>query len=91
MSLNFSTERGLHFVHLNVRSLWNKYDQIRQLLYDSNISVMVISESWLTSNFDQSQIEIPKYSCTRLDRSWSEDNINIKKGGGICYYIQKMI
>ena len=88
MSLNFNAERGLHFVHLNVRSLWNKYDQIRQLLYDSNISVLGVSESWLTSSFDQGQIEIPKYSCIRLDRCWSDNNTNIKKGGGVCCYIK---
>ena len=88
MSLNFSDVRGLHFVHLNVRSLWNKYDQIRQLLYNSNISVLGLSESWLTVNYDHRQLEIPDYSCFRLDRYWSDNNTNVKKGGGVCCYIK---
>ena len=88
MSLNFSADRGLHFVHLNVRSLWSKYDQIRQLLYNSNISLMGISESWLSTHVDQSLIEIPNYSCIRLDRNWSDNTVHVKKGGGVCCYIK---
>ena len=91
MSLKFSNERGLHFVHLNTRSLWNKFDQVRQLLHDSNISVFGISESWLNENFDQRLIEIPQYSCIRNDRFWSENGINIKKGGGVCCYIKNSL
>ena len=36
-------------------------------------------------------MSVPNYSCIRLDRNWSENNVSIKKGGGICCYIQKDI
>ena len=88
MTLNFKAKRGLHFVHLNVRSLWSKIDQIRQLMYDSNISILGLSESWLTSNLDPRLIEIPNYACIRLDRNWTDNNVSIKKGGGLCCYIK---
>ena len=91
MSLNFKTKRGLHFVHLNIRSLLNKYDQTRQLLHDSNISILGISESWLNQNIDEGILDIPNYSCIRLDRGWSKNTVSIKKGGGICCYIKNDI
>ena len=31
---------------------------------------------------------VPNYSCIILDRSWSENNVSIKKGGGLCCYIK---
>ena len=58
------------------------------MLYDSNVSILGVSETWLTANTDQRIIEIPDYSCIRLDRNWSDNNQNIKKGGGICCYIK---
>ena len=85
----FNASRGLHFLHLNVRSLWSKYDQVRQLLYNINISVLGLLESWLTSDFDKHLIEIPKYSCLRSEPSWSENNTSIKKGGGLCHCVSE--
>ena len=75
-------------MHLNVRSLWNKYDQIRQYLFNSNISILGISESWLSDTTDRRLINIPNYTCISNDRIWSENNINVKKGGGTCCYIR---
>ena len=79
MFLNFDNKKGLRFVYLNVRSYWNKFDQMRQLLLDSNISVLGVSESVLTHNLDQRSIEIPKYSCVRFYRNWSDDHVFYKK------------
>ena len=49
---------------------------MRQVLHDSNVSIHVlgVSETWLTANTDQRIIEIPDYSCIRLDRNWSDNN-----------------
>ena len=88
---DFNHLRGLHFVHLNIRSLWNKFDQFRELLKDSNVDIFGLSESWLNINIDDRLLLIPDYTCIRLDRAWSEDNVNIKKGGGVCCYIKSNI
>ena len=40
---------------------------------------------------DQRIIDIPNYSCTRQDRIWSDDNVTIKKGGGVCCFIRSDI
>ena len=37
---------------------------------------------------DMRLLSIPNYTCIRSDRAWSEDNINPKKGGGVCCYIK---
>ena len=47
-----------------------------------------ISESWLSENINDRLITIPNYHCVRLDRSWSDNDHNIKKGGGICCYLK---
>ena len=55
---------------------------------DSNIHVLGLSETWLNDNADNRILSIPNYSCIRLDRTWSENNTNPKKGGGVCCYIK---
>ena len=84
--------RGLHICHLNVRSLWNKFELIKQQIINSNISVFCISESWLNPNITDEMIYIPGYSVARLDRSWSNtDSVTASKGGGLCIYIKNGI
>ena len=39
--------KGLKFVHMNVRSIVTKIDQLRTLLFDSKIDVVSVSETWL--------------------------------------------
>ena len=52
------------------------------------MDIFGISESWLNVNFDDRLLAIPKYTCIRLDRSWSENEIHAKRGGGVCCYIK---
>ena len=85
-------KKGIHLVHLNMRSLYcrNKFDMFKQQLLNSNIDVFCISESWLRESLTSNIIDIPGYKLSRLDRNWSENN-NIKKGGGLCMYINQNI
>ena len=55
---------------------------------DSNIHCFGFSETWLNENVDTQLLSIPNYSCIRLDRLWSENNVSPKKGGGVCCYIK---
>ena len=83
---NFKGKKGLHLAHINIRSLWNKIDVVKQTVLTSGLSLISFSESWLNENIDDELIKIPGYICFRNDRSWIENN-SIKKGGGICCYI----
>ena len=89
-SLDFNNVKGLHLTHINIRSLYNTMDIVRQTIFSSEASIVALSETWLNSNITSAMIEIPGYTCTRNDRSWLE-NGNIKRGGGVCCYIKSDI
>ena len=84
--------KGFHLMHLNIRSLFckNKFDMFKQQMFDSNIDIVGLSETWLKEGIHSNYVNIPNYSLQRLDRNWSE-NGNLKKGGGVCMYIKKSI
>ena len=85
-------EKGLHFIHLNVRSLYNKnkFDMFKQQMTNANIDMISLSETWLKKELPSKVINIPNYNLIRLDRNW-EENGEIKKGGGLCMYIKNGI
>ena len=86
-SLNFTGIKGLHYVHGNIRSRFNKFLQLKLYLLDSNIACLGLSEIWLTENTRSNMLYIPGYHLIRLDRKWLNLNGHIKKGGGVCCYI----
>ena len=86
-SLNFKKDKGLHYVHGNIRSLFNKFSQLKQYLLDSNISCIGLSETWLSENIPSSMLYIPGFQLIRLDRKWVNQHGQTKKGGGVCCYI----
>ena len=77
--------KGLHFMHLNVRSLLakNKFDMLKAQITNSNISILTISESWLNTKIPTSMINIPGYISSRLDRPKTRST----RGGGLITYI----
>ena len=89
----FGGKKGLHMACLNVRSIYSqgKFDMLCQQVMDSKSHVFFISETWLGKNFPSSLIDIPGYSLYRQDRSWSDDGINTKRGGGLAMYIDKNV
>ena len=64
-------------MHLNVRSLYNKLEEMKALF--DNVDIMTISETWLNSNYDNDMINWPGNTVFRMDR--------IEKLGGVvaCY------
>ena len=74
-------KKGLHFLHLNARSLLPKLVEIKTLALQSNAAVIGISETWLDDSISDSEIEIPNYAVLRTDRN--------RGGGGVCMYIRK--
>ena len=74
--------KGLHFMHLNVRSILakGKFDMLKTQITNSNLSVITISESWLNSKFPDAMLEIPGfYIAARKDRH----NTSTSRGGGL--------
>ncbi|KAJ8287062.1 hypothetical protein GJAV_G00046610 [Gymnothorax javanicus] len=76
-------KRGLHFLHLNARSLLPKIEEFRLVARRSNAAVIGVTETWLDNSVEDSEVEIPGYIIHRKDRQ--------RTGGGVCIYIRSDI
>ena len=84
--------RGLNIVHLNIRSLWNKIDIFKSTFNNSNVQILGLSETWLTSAIPNSLVDLPGYTLLRNDRNFGNGgSTQVRKGGGVCLYIQDNI
>ena len=84
--------RGLHFTHLNVQSMRNKFDLLKIYVTRLNFDVFTLSETWLSDCMDNTLLEIPGFNFLRLDRAWSNHGrIVPKKGGGVGVYIRNTL
>ena len=65
--INTEFGKGLHFVHLNVRSLLakNRFDMLKAQIVNSNISIFTVSESWLNHKIPSSMIAISQGSLSQ--------------------------
>jgi hypothetical protein len=75
--------KGLHFLHLNARSVLSKLTDLRQIARTSHPAVLAVSESWLDDSITDEEIKIDGYSIVRRDRN--------RNGGGVCAYITNNI
>jgi exonuclease III len=73
------------FLILNARSLVPKLDELAVIVTAYHPSIIVITESWLSENTDNSQRLLPNYAAP-----YRQDRIG-KKGGGVCVYISSNI
>ena len=73
--------KGLHFVHLNARSMYHKLSELKLLVMKSKLAVLSITESWLDSSYTDASIKIDGYNLIRRDRD--------THAGGICMYIRE--
>lgn len=72
--------KGLHFIHLNVRSLLPKIDELKIIARKSKGAVISITETWLDDSVTISEINIPGYIPLRHDRN--------RNGGGVAAYVR---
>ena len=76
----FGSSKGLHFLHLNIRSLLPKLDEIRLIVKESNAAIFGLTETWLDNSVSDSEVAIEGYSIVRKDRN--------RHGGGVCVYVR---
>lgn len=67
--------------HLNIRSLLNKHDDLKEYILTQSFDIFSLSETWLTDNISDFMINIPGYTIYRQDR------IN-GRGGGVAIYVR---
>lgn len=73
-------KKGLHFVHLNIRSLLPKIDEVRMLARNTRAACICMTETWLDETVFDSEIQIDNYVLRRQDRN--------RHGGGVCIYVR---
>ena len=83
--------KGLKIVHLNIQSITNKLDELKVLLTDlqARISIMAITESWLTDKITDESLHIEGYDFVRRDRS--QTTSTKCRGGGVIVYLSNNI
>lgn len=79
--------KGLKIAHLNIRSIKNKIDHLRVFLYQNSVDILCLSETWLNSDINDSEILIEGYDFCRIDRKLMEHD----RGGGLICYIKNCI
>lgn len=70
--------KGLHVIHLNIRSLPPKIDLLRTWLIYNKPHVITLSETWLNSNIPDDVVTHDNYVLFRNDRG--------SRGGGLLTY-----
>lgn len=75
---------SLNVAHINVCSLYPKMFNLREIMQDSPIKVLCLSETWLNNVHTNKMVHIDGYKIIRHDRSRSD-----RRGtsGGVCMYI----
>ena len=73
----------MHFIHININSLWPKTDEVRYIANITNASIVGISETKVDETILSSELEADCYDLVRPDRS--------RRGGGVTCYIKSSI
>ena len=60
--------RGLKIVHLNMRRILNKMDDVRSLI-SKRFNIFTFSETWIIPSINDSELNIPGYTLVRQDRT----------------------
>jgi hypothetical protein len=74
-------KKGMHFLHINARSILPKMDEVRHLAQESKAVTIGITETWLDESVPDSELDIDNYTVIRKDRN--------RNSGGVCMYIRK--
>ena len=75
--------KGIHFFHLNTRSLLPKMSEVKLFASKSRAKVIMITETWLDHTVTDREIGIPEFSVIRKDRN--------RQGGGVCIYFHSSL
>lgn len=66
--------------HLNIRSVFTGFNDFKNIIENYDFDVMMLSETWLTSDVDSIAVNIPGYRFIRKDR--------VGRGGGVASYVK---
>ena len=76
---------SINIGHININRLRHKTHHLREILTKHSLSVMAITETWLTEDVSNGEIALDGYRLFRRDRRDGQ------RGGGVCFYVHHMI
>lgn len=85
---DIEAQKGIKYVHLNVRSLLRHRDELQVDLFDGHFDIIALSETWLHASISSTLVEYPGYHLVRLDRDIRNPKGGFKAGGGLCLYVR---
>ena len=72
---------------MNINRLICKFDEVKKLIQDQSFDVLSLTETWLTSNVIDEELNISGYTFVRKDRS----DPSKSQGGGVLVYVKDNI
>ena len=83
------SDKGMKYVHVNTRSIFNKLSQI-ELLY-SDVDVLCCTETWLDNSFSDNMVSLPGKCIFRCDRKNNVIGYNDRPtAGGVCIFLNNV-
>ena len=74
-------------VHMNIRSMVNKFSEVKLFLASNSPDVLILSETWAHEEYPESFFSVTHYNHWRYDRQAMRPNGKPKQGGGLCIYV----
>ena len=75
--------RNTHILYYNARSLLPKLSELQLLAGSCSPDIICITESWISKEIRDSELFIPGYHLTRMDRN--------RNGGGVLMYVSSSL
>lgn len=72
------------FAYFNARSVVNKLQELHMFLLEEKVDIVGITETWLTSNVQDSELQFAEFTLFRIDRH-DKDKL---RGGGVALYVR---
>ena len=83
--VDLSQLKGVKLVNMNIQRLLKRIDELRGILRNSKLHIVILSESWVRDDYPDNFVRIDGYSSYRQDRY--KNNTNKSKGRGFITYI----
>lgn len=84
-----NNEHQFSCLYFNIRSLTanNKIEEIKLIAHNKNYQIIAVTETWLHSQIDNAEINIPGYKIYRKDRNGKHQ----ERGGGLLIYVNELL
>ena len=71
--------KGMHFVHINARSMLHKLTEIQYIADKSKPAIISITETWLGESHANDEVIVKGYKITRRDRGSHAGSLHVHK------------